>query len=170
MQAGTTVLPYQGSTGMNQIIDYQAANQPTSFNPALAFTAQAQQIHSNNAGGGAGSGGGQSFFPRNSLGPQAFSQAPPYPGPSKQPQQHQYQNGGGGFNLPSSGLSANVNGALTNNVSQPPPLTSKSFFLLLTVFFLSFSITSRCSVLCTRPPASLALEASSNPSSWVLRP
>jgi len=159
---------------MNQIIDYRAANQPTSFNPALAFTAQAQQIHNNNpgggGGGGAGSGGGQSFFPRNSLGPQAFSQAPPYPGPSKQPQQHQYQNGGGGFNLPSSGLSANVNGALTNNVSQLPPLTSKFFFFTYRVSF----FPSRSKVVAPfhilNHLCFLVLQALSNSPSCVLRP
>lgn len=85
---------------MNQV-DYP---QPTSFNPALAFPAQAQ-IHS----------GGQSFFPRSSVGQQPFTQAP-YPGTGPHKQQQQLQNGGAAFN----NLNFNVNGSLpsTYNVSQ----------------------------------------------------
>ncbi|KAL1311541.1 hypothetical protein AAFC00_001661 [Neodothiora populina] len=99
---------------MNQI-NYQAP-QPNSFDPALAFSSQAQ-IHS----------GGQSFFPRNSAGPQAFPQAS-YPGSSKPPALQQSNAGvgggnvgngvGGGFGFPSGGPNMNVNGTVTNNVSQ----------------------------------------------------
>lgn len=82
-------------------IDYQPS-QSSSFNPALAFAPQTQS-HS----------GGQSYLSRNPLGQQPFPQAP-YPGPQKQ----QQLNGVGGFNLAAAGVNANINGALSNNISQ----------------------------------------------------
>lgn len=100
---------------MNQI-DYQST-QP-SFNQALAFSAQGQNHNSGQA---------QAFFPRNTVGPQAFSTSS-YPGLLK----NQQQGGGDGFNFGASGANVNINGALTNSIpqQQQQQLTGKSQLFL----------------------------------------